>query len=595
MAHLLVIGGASSDILHFVGESVSAPGGAGMYTAMAASRSGLKVSMFSPRPDPLPDQLLPVLQRLSSWFGPRIPPQELPQFEISYKHGRTEYLHSQLDAETNLSPGLLPGDLSIYDIVHVIPLGDVRKQLAFIQACKERGAKKISASTGLFNAVEQPHDVRAVFEACDYGFFNIEEAQTLYDSVEQITCLPGTVKFVTLGQNGALIFQGTLVTELPAVNCQVLDPTGAGDTFCGATLAQLIFGQHPIMAARKAMALASEMIEHPGPAALFWSQPAPDYPPDRRVIISNHQLNRIAQRIAELPEVIPFDFTGDGLPPVNHPIALDWFFASTLHQFGFWSTRNGKYHLPLISSIDGQERKGSDYLWQAYMKPIHTDPEFFSPRRQAAQTIEDIRELYRSDDGTDPMPAIELHLDLARQYGQDMLALDLTPYKIISTASESRTPLKTFFSILDHIGGYKEDPLRKKSGLLAMILNQRPEMYLPLGKDEQIPPVIDYHVMRTCLRTGLIEIVDEDLERQVVKRQILVPAGEEGIRLAAYRAMEQVTRRSGKSMGAVDWFFFNARTRCPEMTEPMCELCQIDPICAHRKDLFQPVLRTTFY
>jgi hypothetical protein len=45
----------------------------------------------------------------------------------------------------------------------------------------------------------------------------------------------------------------------------------------------------------------------------------------------------------------------------------------------------------------------------------------------------------------------------------------------------------------------------------------------------------------------------------------------------------------------VDWFFFNSRRRCPEMTEPICEHCQVDPICAHRKELFQPVIRTTFY
>jgi hypothetical protein len=48
-------------------------------------------------------------------------------------------------------------------------------------------------------------------------------------------------------------------------------------------------------------------------------------------------------------------------------------------------------------------------------------------------------------------------------------------------------------------------------------------------------------------------------------------------------------------MGAVDWFFFNARKRCPEMTEPDCKNCALDSVCAHRKDLFQPVRRTIFY
>ena len=34
---------------------------------------------------------------------------------------------------------------------------------------------------------------------------------------------------------------------------------------------------------------------------------------------------------------------------------------------------------------------------------------------------------------------------------------------------------------------------------------------------------------------------------------------------------------------------------CPEMTESIWRDCQVDPICAHYKDLFQPVIRTMFY
>jgi len=67
------------------------------------------------------------------------------------------------------------------------------------------------------------------------------------------------------------------------------------------------------------------------------------------------------------------------------------------------------------------------------------------------------------------------------------------------------------------------------------------------------------------------------------------------VRYPAYRAIEQVVALSGKGTGAVDWYFFGARKRCPEMSEPECRFCQVDPVCAHRKGLFQPVLRTSFY
>jgi hypothetical protein len=54
-------------------------------------------------------------------------------------------------------------------------------------------------------------------------------------------------------------------------------------------------------------------------------------------------------------------------------------------------------------------------------------------------------------------------------------------------------------------------------------------------------------------------------------------------------------KESGKGIGSLDWFFFQNRRRCPEMTDPDCPRCEIRTVCPQRKDLFQPVLRTTFY
>ena len=595
MAHLLVIGGASSDILHFGGQKVSSLGGAGMYTAMAAQRSGVQVTMFSPRPDPLPDQFIPVNQRLAGWLGPRCSPAELPQFEISYERGKTEYLQEYIGAEEQLSPTHIPGDLAKYDLIHVTPLGDAERQLTFLQALRKNGAKRISAGTGLFNAEEQPEAIRIVFEHSDYAFMNYQEAEMVYGSLEAAKTKPGKVLFITRGEEGAIVVQGDYVTNLPAVPSQVLDPTGAGDTFCGAAVAQLILGNHPVMAATAAAILSAEMIQYPGPTALFSPDPPPAVPVDLRALVNDSQVWSIARLVAELPQVEPFDFTGPELPAVGDPLTLDWFFVATLQQFGFWTTDKGRYHQPVIATIDGKKLKGSDYLWQAYLRQLHNDPAFFSVERQANLSPAEMEQLFQADDGSIPMPALDLHLAQARQYGYDMLALDLSPQKLLQQASDSSAPLKTFFEILDHIGGYKEDPLRKKPGLLAFILNQRPENFLVLGEHEEVTPVIDYHVMRTCLRTGLVEILDDDLMHKLVSRQVLLPEEEQVVRFACYQAVDRVASRSGRSMGAVDWFFFNSRRRCPEMTDPDCQRCPVDPLCAHHKDLFQPVIRTVFY
>jgi hypothetical protein len=250
----------------------------------------------------------------------------------------------------------------------------------------------------------------------------------------------------------------------------------------------------------------------------------------------------------------------------------------------------------LIAVIDGDNLKGSAYLFRAFVRVLKNDPDFYSPKRLAGLTKDDMLTLFRADDGSDPMPAIDLHLQMARNYGADMLALGKTPSQILDLAQRSSTPLHTLLNELDQFSGYKEDPLRKKSNLLALCLNQRPEGFLAFGVGENVPPVIDYHTMRSCLRMGLVDVLDAGLKEKITSRTIVSITEEWAIRFACYRAVEEVVKVSGKSLGAVDWFFFSyARTHCPEMTEPICAECAVNTDCTHRKELFQPVLRTTFY
>jgi hypothetical protein len=218
-----------------------------------------------------------------------------------------------------------------------------------------------------------------------------------------------------------------------------------------------------------------------------------------------------------------------------------------------------------------------------------------SPEAQASLTADQLAAILRADDDSNPMPASDLHLQQANAYGCDLLALGYTPRSIVEIANRAEQPRTALLSLLDHIGGYKENPLRKKSMLLALILEQRPEHFLHAVSGEVEPPVIDYHLMRSCLRTGLIEITDDVLRQRIIAREVITPHDEWAIRYAAYRAIEAVQQQSGRSMGAVDWFFFNARRRCPEMTAPDCAACAVDAVCTHRVELFQPVIRTMFY
>jgi sugar/nucleoside kinase (ribokinase family) len=418
MNRLLVIGGASFDVLHLEDRTVDSVGGAGMYTAMAARRCGAQVALFAFRPDPCPERFEPVARRLTEWLGPVVSPEQLPQYEISYRGGKTEYLKASMGAEGMLSPTMLPADLSKYDLVHVTPLGDAVRQLSFIQACRGRGVKQISAGTHHPDAFQQPGAVRAVMQHADYFFMNDLEARAVFGSLESAKTEPGKVIYVTLGAQGACIIQGHTSTTIPAVPTSVLDPTGAGDTFCGATLAYLLQNEHPIMAARKAVPLAAEMITQVGPTALLFDHPPPEVPLDPRVRVNHERVRAVAEKLSTLAEVTPLPFVLPVLPPLGHPKALDYFFATTLQQFSFWSERNNRYEAPLIARIGGTVLKGTDYLWEAYRRRLEGDPDFCSPERQANSSREETLEVFRADNGDDPMPALDLHLHATECAGQ---------------------------------------------------------------------------------------------------------------------------------------------------------------------------------
>ena len=113
--------------------------------------------------------------------------------------------------------------------------------------------------------------------------------------------------------------------------------------------------------------------------------------------------------------------------------------------------------------------------------------------------------------------------------------------------------------------------------------------------DDDAPPIVDYHVQRTCLRTGMVHITDEALAAQVRSRAVLAADDEWAVRRAAFTAVARLASSSGRDMGAVDWFLFQMRTRCPEVGSPDCAACPAAPACARLVDLFQPVRRTTFY
>ncbi len=272
---IFVIGTASLDVLHFAGQTARTAGGAGMYTALAARRAGASASLFAPKPQPMPPELQPVAKRLA-WVGPLVPPEQLPRLEIAHHGGgRAMLINASWGAEARLTPAMMPPEICSASIVHIAALSSAQRQLDFLTALKHRRAAfnssrpLISVGTYARLVYGETAPVRQLFDQADLFFMNENEANGLFGSVKQARLRAGVRLFVTLGQNGVFVIEEDQATHLPARPAVELDPTGAGDTFCGATLAGLAAGLSPIAAAEQGIGLAAEMIGAVGPAALL--------------------------------------------------------------------------------------------------------------------------------------------------------------------------------------------------------------------------------------------------------------------------------------------------------------------------------------
>ncbi|MGA0765493.1 MAG: carbohydrate kinase family protein [Ilumatobacteraceae bacterium] len=107
--------------------------------------------------------------------------------------------------------------------------------------------------------------------AIDIFFPNFEEGRVLTGCDEPdaiVRALANTYTdaliILKLDADGALVFDGTTATEIAPATNNLVDATGAGDSFAGAFLAHYLTSNSPVEAAKFATKVAAWVIEHLG-------------------------------------------------------------------------------------------------------------------------------------------------------------------------------------------------------------------------------------------------------------------------------------------------------------------------------------------
>lgn len=289
----------------------------------------------------------------------------------------------------------------------------------------------------------------------------------------------------------------------------------------------------------------------------------------------------------------------DRYPPLGHPRAPDFFFAAVLQQHRFLYALNGKWSGSLYGLIEGKQTKGSDLLWKVMKRAFDDDPERFTPQRLAEVTMCEFWDIMRDDSGAKrlaliPFPDAPERIALWKQYGAWMVEHKKTPSALVRRHAKTKRPATNLLRAIREIPGFAEDPFGKKANLLLVALMNRPERWVVPEEGFELPPIVDYHVMRLMLRLGCVTLpgswVEENTERRIVGKE-----REFAIRNACYRAMKLLARLSGIAGDVLDGLIWSGRRYCAEEKIPDCHACVFTDACEHRVRMFQPVYVPTIH
>jgi sugar/nucleoside kinase (ribokinase family) len=272
---VVVVGCPSLDTVQVDGRVVEAMGGAALYTAAGAAAVSRRVALYGLLPAGLPAPWDPrISRRIDLRHCPRVD-GPLPRFAIRYDRRHVaHYERMEWGFELRMDPRDFPAPLAPARIAHVCSIGPPERQWAFLRELRRRGTAALSVGTYLLAVRRDPAAVRRLFGDADIFFCNEAEAKALFGpgALEAICRrLQGSGKTVgiTCGAAGARVIAGGRTYAVPARRARITDPTGAGDTFCGAYLAAVARKAPPPLAAAFASAAAGRVVETFGPAGIL--------------------------------------------------------------------------------------------------------------------------------------------------------------------------------------------------------------------------------------------------------------------------------------------------------------------------------------
>jgi len=280
-----------------------------------------------------------------------------------------------------------------------------------------------------------------------------------------------------------------------------------------------------------------------------------------RLAVNEEQCRALAHRLRAL-QVRPDPYLKRPASEAErHQLANYWFYITAICQSTctFEGTLNGRWV------------RGWDYLVEASQRRMKD----FTAQRMQAYTAEDLLSLLSDD--FDPAHS---HIDrVEERLGQlhDCASRLLRDYdgEAMAIYERSQGRLKGEGGLLELLSEFTaySDPLQKKSVLLAGMLHE--SGVWPLRDAQNLKVAMDYHAMRVALRSGMVEVKDAELARDLRERRPVSTEVNQAVRTTVSAACDIVVQEGGFSVFAFDKLIWHlGRSCCFYGHDPICGLEQ---------------------
>jgi len=277
---LVTVGHFAIDYIHSpkMVSTKSTLGGPPTYVSMAAAKLGAKVSVISKVGEDFSNNYIKWLKnnKIDPSGLKRVKDASTTQFVIKYQKGWKRKLQLKARAPPILANDL-PDSLQA-KAVHVAPIANelseslvtkLRKATSILSLDPQGFVRRFDRKG---NTSLKPWKRQSILEQVDVYKSSLNEIETvtgttsLQLAMRRISDYGVKIVIVTRGMRGSTLFFNNKFYNIPACASKiVLDPTGAGDAFSGAFLAEYVQGKEVLWCTCVGSASASFVVEGVGP------------------------------------------------------------------------------------------------------------------------------------------------------------------------------------------------------------------------------------------------------------------------------------------------------------------------------------------